>query len=588
MSNSDFIMPKSGTVLVKFKSGSVALDHQIWLYHPEKKPIFVASNSNLGKTYDIGSFAECERLVFALRSHDGHTYYTKKSLNSDACDHVRKIQQGIDRWEFQWEDMFGLGERDFNDIVMEVVVAEKTAGKADELFKLGYLYKSNMPSDSQSITREKFFSKNACSAPIIGASISPGIDSNTSDSNVTVYFNGTRVIAEDAEGNVIASGVCGTDDSTVINAAISASFGRVVLSRNASPTEIILQNGWHRYVDYILSSTIIMKDGVDLECGGSVFDARSLDSAIFYINGGASWSLLMNAPARIHNCSILGAISNKKSIGIHVHRYMTGFGIDRVSIENVFTGISVEGESYNTHITNCYINGCSVGVWFSDGGHPYGPNASSVSHCDIGASNVCAIDLDAGVHIPLSENWLEAAPILIDADHSVYVHNNYLQPGSGNIAIDAAYGFSVVGNYFLLDSSAYGLKFTGSYKLGQFNNNAVYFVSGSYIFYAANAIQISMQDNIFDGSSGTVIFGPNIIQPSFICRNIGYITENSGSSKGTGASQTIAHGLVTTPKKISIVPTVSGANVTGLYANSTNIYVTVTSGKTFNWSAEVF
>lgn len=70
-------------------------------------------------------------------------------------------------------------------------------------------------------------------------------------------------------------------------------------------------------------------------------------------------------------------------------------------------------------------------------------------------------------------------------------------------------------------------------------------------------------------------------------RNRGFVTENSGSSTGTGAQQTIPHGLVSTPYDVSITPTASGTTVSGLYTDATNIYVTVTSGKTYNWSAEV-
>jgi hypothetical protein len=69
--------------------------------------------------------------------------------------------------------------------------------------------------------------------------------------------------------------------------------------------------------------------------------------------------------------------------------------------------------------------------------------------------------------------------------------------------------------------------------------------------------------------------------------NIGYITEASGSSTGTGSEQTIAHGLVAAPSKVAIVPTETGATVSAVWADATNIYATVTTGKAFNWSAEV-
>ncbi|MDH7597502.1 MAG: hypothetical protein QHG98_07195 [Methanothrix sp.] len=62
----------------------------------------------------------------------------------------------------------------------------------------------------------------------------------------------------------------------------------------------------------------------------------------------------------------------------------------------------------------------------------------------------------------------------------------------------------------------------------------------------------------------------------------------TGSSTGTGSSQTIAHNLGAVPHIISIVPTASGASVSGLYANSTNFYVTVTRGETYNWCCVLF
>jgi hypothetical protein len=68
-----------------------------------------------------------------LRRLRGEAYHTDSSLNRDGCDHVKKLQLGTDRWELQWEDMYGLGEQDFNDVVLEVGVADATES-ADRAF----------------------------------------------------------------------------------------------------------------------------------------------------------------------------------------------------------------------------------------------------------------------------------------------------------------------------------------------------------------------------------------------------------------------------------------------------------------------
>lgn len=57
----------------------------------------------------------------------------------------------------------------------------------------------------------------------------------------------------------------------------------------------------------------------------------------------------------------------------------------------------------------------------------------------------------------------------------------------------------------------------------------------------------------------------------------------TGTSTGTGSSQTIAHGLTGTPNFVSVVPTATGTAVTNLYADSTNVYLTVTNGKDYGY-----
>jgi len=68
----------------------------------------------------------------------------------------------------------------------------------------------------------------------------------------------------------------------------------------------------------------------------------------------------------------------------------------------------------------------------------------------------------------------------------------------------------------------------------------------------------------------------------------GFVTRNNGSSTGTGAAQSFAHGFDgdLVPNDVTIVPTVSDATVTNVWADATNIHCTVSAGKTYNWSAK--
>jgi len=73
-----------------------------------------------------------------------------------------------------------------------------------------------------------------------------------------------------------------------------------------------------------------------------------------------------------------------------------------------------------------------------------------------------------------------------------------------------------------------------------------------------------------------------------IKNNLGYVTENSGSSTGTGAQQTIAHGLSATPTIVIISG--DSSNVNGYQsaaADATNIYITADNGEAYHWEARV-
>jgi hypothetical protein len=120
--DNDLILPKEGRVLARFMGKNTALQDEIWLSYPESRLIFRAEEASPGGSFYVGAFPSGSRLTFALKTSDGHTYFTDQSLNEDACGHVKKVQAGIYKWELRWEDLYGLGEQDFNDVVMEIEI----------------------------------------------------------------------------------------------------------------------------------------------------------------------------------------------------------------------------------------------------------------------------------------------------------------------------------------------------------------------------------------------------------------------------------------------------------------------------------
>lgn len=77
------------------------------------------------------------------------------------------------------------------------------------------------------------------------------------------------------------------------------------------------------------------------------------------------------------------------------------------------------------------------------------------------------------------------------------------------------------------------------------------------------------------------------VAPKRVSRNLGYVTENSGASVGTGAQQTIAHGLGFTPTRQQIALTPGTATAVPFHSaapDGTNIYVTATLNQAWYWA----
>lgn len=122
MKTDDIYLPHGGKVTVKFLSKESVYENEFWIYAPKKKLLFKATDENVGKEFDVGTLRYPNRLTFALKTPEGFTYYTRPALNPDCCDHVIKVQLNTHNWELRWEDLYGLGDRDFNDVVVKVTL----------------------------------------------------------------------------------------------------------------------------------------------------------------------------------------------------------------------------------------------------------------------------------------------------------------------------------------------------------------------------------------------------------------------------------------------------------------------------------
>jgi len=224
-------------------------------------------------------------------------------------------------------------------------------------------------------------------------------------------------------------------------------------------------------------------------------------------------------------------------------------------INNHFGG---SGSGYDIIILNNCARVVIAGNYIDYGGQ-HGVDLYNCKYCRV-LSNQIEYNQKHGVRI---------APVSAEYRYNIIEGNNIALNNRANAAttdginVDSTYN-TIVGNC-ITDTTPY-------HRYG--------------IREGASADYNVIKANVIDGvvTGGILKVGANTI----VRNNIGHKTENSGSSTGTGAQQTIAHGLAVTPTRVYITPTATGVTEACLSAPSdeTNIYVTVTNLKTYMWYAE--
>lgn len=108
----------------------------------------------------------------------------------------------------------------------------------------------------------------------------------------------------------------------------------------------------------------------------------------------------------------------------------------------------------------------------------------------------------------------------------------------------------------------------------------------NYAIYSRNAAltQFTITNSLINNGALGLVYQPDGM---IFTNNMGYVTENYGSSVGTGAEQTIAHGLSFTPD-IGQIGIWSDNTSTEAYQSSapdaTNIYVTSDNNSAWHWA----
>jgi len=211
-----------------------------------------------------------------------------------------------------------------------------------------------------------------------------------------VFIEGSQVVAEDADGRKIASGVAGTDDTTVFQAAANNYAGVIDVGSNG----------------LILNDTIQLQDGHIINGNGRNIDVQGLNSVLFNFVGTRKDTT--SRIAGVRDVRALGLVSNTGCIFSQFNDmdYCQPI-VENIYLQRVASGVWLTGDCYNSIIRDLYWLGIGpdgIGVKLTRGG---------------GYSHNTTID-----HFVAGQNWITTLggyplyPIWIDNDQSSINMNN--------------------------------------------------------------------------------------------------------------------------------------------------------------------
>ena len=172
---------------------------------------------------------------------------------------------------------------------------------------------------------------------------------------------------------------------------------------------------------------------------------------------------------------------------------------------------------------------------------------------------------------------------LVVRDNTCYMERMMYVSASGSGDLDDV---SFIGNTGYFDD-AFIVTNSGDIDTLVIRDNVI--KNCTYVIQEAGTCAIDDVDIINNDITYTTALTAGTVTNLTVKHNEGsYLTENTGSSTGTGAEQMIAHGLGMTPTVVIISGDSTDVNgYQSTVADATNIYITADNGEAYHWEARV-
>lgn len=107
---------------IGFLGSSAGYTSELWVWEPERLWVGTGHETPAGTTVSLGALPVGTELQFAIVVTDnGNTYHSgPSSRNEDGFDHAAVTYIGECRWIVGFEDQYGWGDQDFNDIQLSI------------------------------------------------------------------------------------------------------------------------------------------------------------------------------------------------------------------------------------------------------------------------------------------------------------------------------------------------------------------------------------------------------------------------------------------------------------------------------------
>lgn len=121
-------VPYDSSLIVTFVEGDTAYNDQFGLWSPVKRSLGTAHGTSPGTVYNLGNYTNGTSLTFYLVNDPGNTWLSGPgTMNPDGVAHAYIKPISDDTYNLGWEDLYGGGDRDYNDVILNITFVRSTA-----------------------------------------------------------------------------------------------------------------------------------------------------------------------------------------------------------------------------------------------------------------------------------------------------------------------------------------------------------------------------------------------------------------------------------------------------------------------------